>query len=123
MEEQPTHDGLPKAVHSLREEFREEIKEIKSLLFSLTNRTQSKADQWLDLVELCNYLPDKPVPQTVYRWVHEKTIPFHKAEGQKKLRFLKSDIDAWLMNGRQHTVKEIDAETDNFLSKRKRRAS
>jgi excisionase family DNA binding protein len=51
-------------------------------------------DQWLDIAELCNYLPDRPVRQTVYQWVNKSMIPAHKRG--KKLLFLKSEIDNWL---------------------------
>jgi hypothetical protein len=73
-------------------------------------------DRWFDLNELCNYLPDKPAKPTVYGWVHTGLIPCHK--GQKKLRFLKSDIDQWLKNGKQKTISEIEAEANNYLRKK-----
>jgi predicted DNA-binding transcriptional regulator AlpA len=55
----------------------------------------------VDLNELCNYLPDKPAKATVYGWIHASLIPCHK--GQKKLRFRKSEIDTWLLEGRKKT--------------------
>jgi len=51
-------------------------------------------DKWMNLNELCNYLPDRSSKATVYGWVNQKNIPVHK--GGKKLRFLKSEIDIWL---------------------------
>lgn len=51
-------------------------------------------DKWMDLNQLCNYMPDQPSKPTVYGWVHSNKIPFHK--GGKKLRFLKSEIDNWM---------------------------
>lgn len=73
-------------------------------------------DCWFDLIEICNYLPDKPAKPTVYGWVRDGLIPCHK--GAKKLRFLKSEIDQWLRSGKQKTVAEIEAEAISYLSKK-----
>ena len=51
------------------------------------------------------YLPDKPSKQTVYGWVNQRLIPYHKTT--KRLSFLKSEIDAWIANGRRKTAKEL----------------
>jgi excisionase family DNA binding protein len=74
-------------------------------------------DSWFDLNELCNYLPDKPAKATVYGWVHIGSIPHHK--GQKKLRFLKSEIDEWLKTGKKKTFFETSIEAEKYLSKSK----
>lgn len=79
--------------------------------------TTPETDRWFDLTELCNYLPDKPAKPTVYGWVHVGLIPCHK--GGKKLRFLKSEIDTWLKQGRKKTLAEVAIETDQYLSKKK----
>lgn len=76
---------------------------------------QVETDRWFDLNELCAYLPDKPRKATVYGWVHESVIPCHK--GAKKLRFLKSEIDTWLMQGKKRTFQEVHAETKRTFSK------
>jgi len=65
--------------------------------FILNNKVLTEQpDRWMDLIEVCNYIPDKPTKPTVYGWVHSNNIPFHK--GGKKLRFLKSEIDNWLLS-------------------------
>jgi predicted DNA-binding transcriptional regulator AlpA len=69
--------------------------------------SQPEPDRWLSLKELCEYHPDKPSEATVYFWVRTKTIPFHKNEGQKRLRFLKSEIDDFIKSGKQKTKLEI----------------
>src|SRR5687768_8993103 len=51
----------------------------------INTQPSTDADQWLDLNELCVYLPDKPAKQTVYGWVHNSLIPYHKKS--KKLFF------------------------------------
>ncbi|MBL0342688.1 MAG: helix-turn-helix domain-containing protein, partial [Bacteroidetes bacterium] len=73
-------------------------------------------DRWLDLNELCIYHPDKPSKPTVYGWVNAGIIPVHK--GGKKLRFLKSEIDAFLKLGRKQTLAEIASEADSYLKKK-----
>jgi excisionase family DNA binding protein len=74
-------------------------------------------DQWFDLNELCQHHPDKPSKATVYGWVNAGTIPVHKSA--KKLRFLKSEIDAWLKQGRKKTLAETEVEADNYLRTKK----
>ena len=75
-----------------------------------------ESDRWFDLNELCSYHPDKPTKPTVYGWVNAGTIPVHK--GGKKLRFLKSEIDSWLKQGRKKTLVEISSEAENYLKKK-----
>ena len=69
----------------------------------------AESDRWMNLPELCEYLPDRPQKATVYSWVSNSLIPCHK--GGKKLRFLKSDIDNWMKSGRKKTFAELQAET------------
>mgnify|MGYP003436094156 CR=1 FL=1 len=73
-------------------------------------------DRWFDLTELCAYHPDKPTKATVYGWVNAGIIPVRK--GGKKLRFLKSEIDNWLKQGRKKTLAETVSEADTYLKKK-----
>ena len=107
-------ENLPWAVALLTEE----VSEIKSLLLQQANAKPSETDFWFNLDELCEYLPDRPSKQTVYDWVHNRIIPVHK--GPKKLRFLKSEIDAWLNQGRKKTHAELQEESIQFLKPKKR---
>jgi hypothetical protein len=77
-----------------------------------------ESDKWFNLQELCSYLPDKPARQTVYAWVGQRLIPYHKKG--KKLMFLKSEIDLWLKQGRRKTSAEIQAEAAEFVAKKGR---
>ncbi len=79
---------------------------------------QTEADRWFDLNELCIYHPDKPSKPTVYGWVHSGLIPVHK--GGKKLRFLKSEIDNWIKQGRKKTLAETAKEADQYLKGKKK---
>ncbi len=93
-----------------------EISEIKRLLLEKSNGQPPETDLWFDLSELCNYHPDKPSKPTVYGWVHAGLIPCHK--GGKKLRFLKSEIDTWLKQGRKKTLVETAGDADAYLKRK-----
>ncbi len=110
-----TLETLPKAFTQLFIE----VSEIKSMLLGKSNKQPTETDCWFDLNELCNYHPDKPSKTTVYGWVHAGTIPVHK--GGKKLRFLKSEIDSWLRQGRKKTLTEISCEAETYLLTKKTR--
>jgi len=104
-----TLETLPKAFSQLTNE----VGEIKRLLLESQNKYQPEPDRWFDLIELCQYHPDKPSKPTVYGWVNAGTIPVHK--GGKKLRFLKSEIDSWLMQGRKKTLEETATEAATYI--------
>jgi predicted DNA-binding transcriptional regulator AlpA len=106
-----TFENLPEAVTVLTNE----VREIKRLLLE-SNEPHPKPDTWFDINELCQYLPDKPAKPTVYGYIHFGKIPHHK--GQKKLRFLKSEIDSWLMQGKRKTFAETEAEAEQYINKK-----
>jgi excisionase family DNA binding protein len=113
-----TLETLPKAFSQLTNE----VSEIRQMLLAISNDKPAEADRWLNLDELCQYHPDKPSKMTVYGWTQAGSIPVHK--GGKKLRFLKSEIDRWLLQGRKQTTAEIEAESKTerdtyLLTKRK----
>jgi excisionase family DNA binding protein len=113
-----TLETLPKAFSQLTNE----VSEIRQMLLAICNDKPAEADRWLNLDELCQYHPDKPSKMTVYGWTQAGSIPVHK--GGKKLRFLKSEIDRWLLQGRKQTTAEIEAESKTerdtyLLTKRK----
>ncbi|MCQ2958990.1 MAG: helix-turn-helix domain-containing protein [Bacteroidales bacterium] len=78
------------------------IQEIKELREDFRNYTKANTyilgsdDKWLSMSDLINYLPDKTARATIYGWVSQGIIPYHKYG--KKLTFLKSEIDYWLFN-------------------------
>lgn len=77
------------------------------------------SDKWFDVASLIEYLPEHPAVSTIYAWVHQQEIPFHKRG--KKLYFLKSSIDQWLESGRKRTITEIRAAAENKLSSLERK--
>lgn len=82
----------------------------------LSQNQSQQSDRWFDLNELVAYDPEKRSKPTFYGYVHEGTVPYHKRG--KKLIFLKSEIDLWLKSGRVKTNTEIEAEADDFLTKK-----
>ena len=99
-----------------------DVRELKRLIMDKANepqqqhhQQQQEPDRWLTITELCQYHPEKPARQTVYGWVNNAIIPVHKTPGGKKLRFLKSEVDAWLKSGGRKTFLETDTEADSYL--------
>ena len=111
MHEGLTLETLPKAFIHLTNE----VSEIKRLLLEKSNEQPTETDRWFDLNQLCIYHPDKPSKPTVYGWVNG-IVPVHK--GGKKLRFLKSEIDNWLRQGKKKTFSETASEADSYLKKK-----
>jgi excisionase family DNA binding protein len=104
-----TLETLPQAFMQLLDEFRE----VKTLLIQKNHESQIMTEQWFDVVGTCNYLPDKPKIATVYGWVSAGKIPVHK--GGKKLRFLKSEIDEWLKQGKKMTIAESSLKAEQYF--------
>ena len=107
------------AISSYQKEFTKDLSDqiIKSLiesgLINQSEHSESTGDQWLNVEDLCKYLPDHPCRNTVYKWKRKGIIPFHKRS--KHLYFLKSEIDAWLKSGRGMTRNEIKSMIENEI--------
>ena len=86
----------------------DKVEKIETLLGTQTAIAVEPADRWFNLQELCDYLPDRPAKQTVYGWIGNHIIPFHKKG--KKLQFLKSEIDAWLLADQHQTLVQVRAQ-------------
>ena len=108
-----TFETLPQAVTLLLNK----VTAIEERLERLDGEAQPEQDRWFNLEEFCDYHPDKPSKATGYGWVADKKVPFHKGNS-KKLRFLKSEIDAWLKQGRAKTLAEATAEADAYIKER-----
>ena len=104
-----TFEQLPQAVSLLISE----VKELKTLLCNYNN-TVVPSDSWFNLQELCEYLPDRPARQTVYGWIAQRAIPYHKTG--KKLQFRKSEIDEWIQGSRRLTASEQQAEAIHYIN-------
>jgi excisionase family DNA binding protein len=105
-------NDVPKAVAHLISK----VERIETLLNVKQPQTE-EVDKWLNLADLCDYHPDHPAKPTVYAWIGQRSIPYHKKG--KKLMFLKSEIDNWLKEGRRKTAAEIQAEAEQFVMLKK----
>jgi excisionase family DNA binding protein len=97
---------------SIRELFAEQ-----GTLLNSNNTPQYPAR--MDITKAAEYLNISK--QTLYSKTSLRLIK-HIKKG-KRLHFLREDLDAWLAEGRQSTVKELIAENDAYIadgSKRKR---
>jgi len=110
-----TFEKMPQALSFL-------IEEVKALRSALTEKTIPvvEEDRWLNIDQLREYLPDYPAKATIYGWVSNRQIPFHKGNGGKKLRFLTSEIDQYLMAGRQKSIHELQVEASNYQRNHKK---
>ena len=108
-----TFEQLPQAVSLLINE----VKEMKLLLQTSQTTIVEPSDKWFNLEELCQYLPDRPAKQTVYGWITQHAIPYHKKG--KKLQFLKSEIDNWLKTDKRKTAAELHAEALQYVNNKK----
>lgn len=93
------------------------VDKLETLLSVQTTAKGEPSDHWLNLQELCEYLPDRPARQTVYGWIGQHAVPYHKKG--KKLQFLKSEIDAWLKSDKRKTAAELHAEAIQFVNGKK----
>lgn len=110
-----TFENLPQAVTRLICKVDELNVALQQLI---TNGTQPTG-QWFNVDELRAYLPDHPARQTIYCWIGQRAIPYHKKG--KKLQFLKTEIDAWLLEEKHQTVGELQAQADDFMERRRTR--
>jgi excisionase family DNA binding protein len=107
-----TFENLPKAVTNLAFE----ISEIKRLLLSTGNNTQSTQNDILTIEQAAKLL-SLSVP-TIYGYVHRKAIPYSKPG--KRLYFKRTELLSWINDGRKKTLEEIESEAHTLLIKPKK---
>ena len=113
MSEKITFESLPQAVEMILKK----IEGMESALETLAGTGGLSKDKWMNLTQLCDYLPDHPAKQTVYGWVNSSYIPWYK--NGKKLAFLQSEIDKWLATGKRKTDEEIQMEVAKYMESNK----
>jgi len=96
----------------------ESVEVLQSKVNALQHKQASSSPKWMDIDELCAYLPSHPAKQTVYGWVSTKQIPVHKIN--KALAFLQSEIDDWLKNKSHKTQDDLMEEARRFVESKKR---
>lgn len=105
-----TFEDLPKAMSWMMDK----LDKLDSKIDGLHNIPLVRpADQWMNLKELCEYLPSHPAEQTVYGWTSCHQIPYHKRG--KRIMFLRAEIDAWLHDGKRNSQKELEDEASRFI--------
>lgn len=112
-----TFEDMPKAMSWMMDK----LNELDSKIENLNSTPQvTPTEHWMNLKELCAYLPSHPAEQTVYGWTSCHLIPYHKKG--KRIMFLKSEIDDWLHEGKMKSQKELEKEADEYIkSKRNKR--
>ena len=93
------------------------VEELKRTMNVLQTKQDSNKPKWMDMDELCAYLPSHPAKQTVYGWVSAKQIPVHKIN--KALAFLQSEIDEWLKSKSCKSENDLMREAEAFISSKK----
>lgn len=103
-------EDLPKAISWMMSK----LTELDLKIDGITSRQKTEpSEKWLNLKELCDYLPSHPAEQTVYGWTSCHQIPFHKKG--KRIMFLKSEIDDWLHGGKIKSNKELEEEAVRYV--------
>ena len=96
-----TFDKLPQAVANILDG----IAELKNICSDIRDKDSGK-DVYLTVEELCAYHPDHPSQQTVRRWKRLGYFPYYKDGETRRVKFKKSDIDAWIASSRHMSRKE-----------------
>lgn len=94
------------------------IDNIETML-SAEKTIDNDKDRWMNIDDLREYHPDHPAKPTIYSWISQRIIPYHKRG--KRLQFLKSEIDAWLRETRHKTLDELNAEALSYENKKGKR--
>lgn len=104
-----THLTIPEVKMLFRQELQDFFKEFR------TSQQPDQQDQWFDIAQASAYT--RLAEQTIY----QNDIPRHKKG--KKLMFLRSEVDAWLKEGRKLTSADAAASADGFLAGKRRKAA
>lgn len=60
--------------------------------------------QWLSVKEVADYLGVQC--STIYMYVSERRIPYHKIPGSQLIKFKLAEVDEWMATGRVETKEE-----------------
>lgn len=86
----------------------QQVDQIGSKLDQLSKPTKADEERWMDINEVCDYIPCHPAVGTVYKWTSARLIPFHKRG--KNVMFKKSEIDRWIQGESIRTKEDVKAE-------------
>lgn len=93
------------------------LSNIENILHDINHKTKSEkllsdVDNPLDIKKAAKLI-GKTVP-TLYGYCQRNEMPYIK--NGNRLIFFKSEIIAWLKEGKQKTLKELEADADAYLS-------
>lgn len=111
-EEEIKFEDMPRAISWVMNKLVEVDKKIDGINCQCATPIQAE-DKWLNLKDLCEYLPNHPAEQTVYGWTSAMKIPFYK--NGKHIRFLKSEIDEWLLKDKNKCDTELDDDVQKYI--------
>lgn len=116
MERPITHNDMPEVLTLI-------LSKLDALDERISNMahfsTESEKVEWLNVAELCKYLPSHPREQTVYSWTCSRKIPFHKKG--RSIMFDKKEIDQWLQNSSHYkSEQDLEDEAKSFIESKKK---
>ncbi|CDF80438.1 DNA binding domain-containing protein [Formosa agariphila KMM 3901] len=101
-------ENLPNAVAELQ-------KVQSEILALLLNKAEQQQPEIETPIQLEDVVPITGLTKpTLYGYVQRNEIPYHKKGN--RLYFFKTEIVDWIKTGKQKTLKELEAETDLYLS-------
>lgn len=92
----------------------QKLENIEKVLEELKNeKNQNTSDklEFLSTSDVADYI--KLTVPSVYGLVHQNRIPYCKKG--KKLYFIKSDIDKWILDGSNKTTSDLNMLADEYL--------
>ncbi|WP_178989526.1 helix-turn-helix domain-containing protein [Winogradskyella schleiferi] len=92
-------------------EVKKDLKEMKALLLNKAE-PQNLIDDPVPIDKIANLTGYSKA--TIYGYCQKNLIPHHKKCG--RLFFFKSEIVAWIKEGKQKTIKEVEADANTLLS-------
>ena len=104
-------EDMPRALAHLIEK----VEELNGKLESLNETSEPRQAEWMGIKELFDYLPTRRAAQTVYGWTSAHMI-FHKKG--KRIMFLKSEIDKWLIGAQLKSIREIESDAEAFCARK-----
>lgn len=110
-----THDNMPMVLGMIMQK----LDRLEQKLNLSQDRPQEVVDEWMNLEQLCEYLPSHPAEQTVYGWTSTRTIPYHK--NGKHIVFSKVEIDEWIRQSKRKSESDLEAEAMAFINSSKKK--
>lgn len=107
-----TFDDLPETVN----EIHKKLDRLTRLFLLDKKQTPLQRDKLLTIEEASKLITLRK--STIYSLVSKKEIPFSKKG--KRLYFSTSELEDWIREGRNATLKELDKRRDLFLNPKKK---